>query len=304
MEARVAPAVTLFYRGDFAGCRKYCEEAIEQYEDLEQCRIWSGKTGQNAAVVIRCYLSLALWHLGYPDRAHGVNEEMIVLARQIAHPFSTAHALHFSGWLYQYCLLGDKLRAAAIEETAIATDQGFALWRATGTFLNGAGMALQGEHSGALLMLEKGLQAFRAIAAALTLPAQWSVLAEAYTRAGRLVEARQAIDEGLALAEKHDDRSQEAELYRLKGELLLWEESEPSTVESCFRQAIKVAQGQQSKAWELRATTSLARLLQQRGRGGEAIAALTTIYGAFTEGFEMPDLVSAKDLLQSLAPVT
>jgi len=300
MEARVAPAATLFYRGDFAACRKYCEEAIEQYEDLEQCRIWSGKTGQNAAVVSRCYLFLALWHLGYADRALKVNDEMIILARQIGHPFSLAHGLHFSSWLYQYSRLGDKLRAAAMEENAIATDQGFALWRATGTFFNGAGMALQGEHSGALPLLEKGLQSFRAIAAALTVPGQLGILAEAYTKAGRLVEARQAIDQGLALAEKHDDRSHEAELHRLNGELSLWEEKGPSAVEDRFRKAIAIAQGQQSKAWELRATISLARLLQQQGREGEAKVVLATIYSAFTEGFETPDLVSAKELLQLL----
>ena len=155
MEAYVAPAVTLFYRGDFAGCRKHCEEAIAKYEDLEQCRIWSANTGQNSATHIRCYLSLALWHLGYPDQALKVNEQMISLARQIEHPFSLAHALHFTGWLYQYLQMGDKLQATAKEEIAIASEQGFALWHATGTFFTGAGMFLQGELDQALKLLEK-----------------------------------------------------------------------------------------------------------------------------------------------------
>ncbi len=67
MEAYVAPAVTRLYRGDFAGCAHYCKEAILHYENAEQCRLWATRTGQNAAVVIRCYLALSLWHLGYPD---------------------------------------------------------------------------------------------------------------------------------------------------------------------------------------------------------------------------------------------
>ncbi len=67
------------------------------------------------------------------------------MARQIAHPFSLAHALHFTGWLYQYLQMGEKLQEAAIEEIAIANEQGFALWHATGTFFKGAGMFLQGE---------------------------------------------------------------------------------------------------------------------------------------------------------------
>jgi serine/threonine protein kinase/predicted ATPase len=300
MEAYAVPAVTHFYRGDFAACREHCEHAIAQYEDLEQCRIWSGNTGQNSAVVHRCYLSLALWHLGYPDQALRMNEEAVALARQVAHPFSLAHALHFAGWLNQYCRLGDQTRAAASEEIAVAAEQGFALWRATGTFLEGAGIFLQGELAEALPRLEKGVQAFRAISAVLTLPAQLCVLAEAYMKSGRLVEADQALEEGLALVEKHQDHSQEAELYRLKGELVLLQSGDQSAAEGCFRQAIETAHRQQSRAWELRSTVSLARLQQEQGRREEARTALAIICGAYTEGSTPPDLVAANELLKSL----
>jgi len=298
MEAYVAPAVTLFYRGDFAGCRKHCEEAIEHYEDAEQCRIWSSNTGQNSALHHRCYLSLALWHLGYPEQALRLNEEVIANARQVAHPFSLAHALHFTGWLYQCCRLPDQLTAAAVEEIAISTEQGFALWQATGTFFKGAGMFLQGDEG--LPLLERGLQSFRAIAAALTLPAQLGVLAEAYMKAGRFAPARSALEEGLTLANKHDDCSHKAELFRLKGELVLLESGDQAGAQDCFRQAIETARRQQSKAWELRSTVSLARLWHQQGRADEARTALATIYGAYREGFTTPDLIIAKELLTSL----
>jgi len=301
MEAYVVPAVTLFYRGDFAGCRKHCEEAIEHYEDLEQCRIWSGYTGQNSAVVHRCYLSLALWHLGYPDKALKMNEEMVSLARRIAHPFSLGHALHFTGWLNHYCRLGDNLRASATEQIAIAAEQGFALWRATGIFFQGAGMFLQGNQlEEALQKLEEGLLTFQAASAALTVPAQLSVLAEAYMKSGRLAEAGHALNEALIMAEQHDDRSQEAELHRLKGELVLLESNDKSVAEACFHKAIDTAHRQQSRAWELRSTISLARLWQQQGRHDEARAALGTIYSAFTEGLSTSDLVNAKELLNNL----
>src|SRR5262249_37667487 len=88
MEAYVAPVVTLFYRGDFTGCRRHCDQAIAYYENQEQCAIWCGRLGQNSAVVLRCYLSLALWQLGFPEQAVSINEQMLVLARQLAHPFS------------------------------------------------------------------------------------------------------------------------------------------------------------------------------------------------------------------------
>ena len=109
------------------------------------------------------------------------------------------------------------------KQIAIATEQGFALWHATGTFFKGAGMLLQGEPEEALPLLLKGIDAFRASGAELTLPFQLSTLGDAYTQAGRFDDARRALDEGLAIAEKNDERCQEAELHRLKGELLLAE---------------------------------------------------------------------------------
>ncbi len=112
-----------------------------------------------------------------------------------------------------------------------------------------------------------------------------------------------ALDEGLACAEKNDDRFQEAELHRLKGELLLAESPDQAdAAEACFRQAIETARRQQSRAWELRATMSLARLWQRQGRYDEARGVLATVYGKYTEGFATPDLVDAAALLQSLEP--
>ena len=144
------------------------------------------------------------------------------------------------------------------------------------------------------------MHSFRAIAAELTLPGQLCVLTKAYIKGGQLKQAGQTLDEGLALTEKHDDRSHEAELQRLKGELVLLESGDQSTAEKCFHQSIETARRQQSKAWELRATLSLARLWQEQGRDDEARQALATIYGAYQEGLATPDLVNAKDLLKSL----
>ena len=133
-------------------------------------------------------------------------------------------------------------------------------------------------------------------------PFQLSVLGDAYTQAGRFEEAHESLDEGLAVAEKNDDRLQEAELHRLEGELLLAESPEQATTaEECFTRAIETARRQQSKAWELRASMSLARLWQQQGRGGEAYQMLAKIHATFTEGWTTPDLVEAEALLKALA---
>ena len=109
-------------------------------------------------------------------------------------------------------------------------------------------------------------------------------------------------NEGLAVAEKNDDRCHEAELHRLKGELLLAESPDQiAAAEDCFRRATETARRQQSKGWELRATMSLARLWQRQGRRDDARAALAAVYGTYTEGFTTPDLVEARALLESLA---
>jgi adenylate cyclase len=106
----------------------------------------------------------------------------------------------------------------------------------------------------------------------------------------------------MAVAEKNDDRCHEAELYRLKGELLLAESlDQAGAAEDYFRKAIDMARRQQSRAWELRATTSLARLWQRQGRRAKARDALSAVYGTYSEGFTTPDLVDAAALLETLA---
>ena len=89
-------------------------------------------------------------------------------------------------------------------------------------------------------------------------------------------------------------------MHRLKGELHLAETDDQTAAEECFRTAIEIARQQQSRAWELRATMSLARLWQRQGRHAEARDTLAPIYATYTEGFTMPDLVNAQALLLSL----
>jgi predicted ATPase len=301
-EAHHLPAATMHYRGHFAPARGHSAQAVALGDDLERCRIWSGFTGQYSAVANRCYLFLPLWHLGFPDQALRLSEESVALARTIAHPYSLAYALHHMGWLYLQGRLGAKLSAAAQEQLAISAEQGFALWHATGTFFQGAGMLLQGKPQEAIPLLLKGLQAFRAGGMGLWLTCQYSTLADAYMQAGRWEDSRQALDEALIHAEKNDERCHEAELHRQRGELFLAESPHrAAAAEDCFRQAIETARGQQSRAWELRATMSLARLWQRQGRRDDARAALAAVYDTYTEGFTTPDLIDAATLLEAPA---
>jgi class 3 adenylate cyclase/predicted ATPase len=301
MEALFMPGVTLFYRGQFADARGCYERALAAYDDRERTQFWSAFSGHNAGVTHRCYLALALWHLGYPDQARKVDRETRELARTIGHAFSLCHAVDFTACLSHCCRLGAEVQAAAEEEMTMGREQGFQLWHALGTLHQAAGMLLQGRRAESLPLLLKGLDAFRATGAELRVPYYFSMVGDAYLQAGRFADAHHALKEGLATAEKNDDRFQEAELHRLQGELLLAESLDQAAgAEDCFRQAIATAQRQQSKGWELRATMSLARLWQRQGRREEARAALAAVYGTYTEGFTTPDLVDATALLDSL----
>ncbi len=245
---------------------------------------------------------MTLWHLGDPDRALALGLEALQRAREIGHPFSLAYCLHHLSWLYSFLRMGAEVQKTAEEQVAISTEQDFALWRATGTFFQGVGLFLLGRHEEAIPLLLKGHRDFRSTGAEIFCPFQLGFLGEAYTRASRFDEAREALNEALMLVEKNDDRIQEAELHRLHGELLLAESPESATdAESHFRRAVEIARQQRSRGWELRAAISLARLHQRQGRDAEARELLTVIRAAYPETPTTPDLAEADALRTALA---
>jgi predicted ATPase len=301
MEASFMVGETMLYRGEFTSAREWFSSALENYDDRERTRQWADFTGHDAGITHRSNLAIAVWHLGLPDQALQINQEMHQLARDIGHPFSLAYALHHTAWLYQYLRLGPETEATADEQIAIATAQGFALWIATGTFYKGESMLLQGDRAKGLALLLQGLAAFRRSGAELSLTCLLAVVGHACTQFNRFRDAHEVLDEGLALVEKNDERCQQAELYRLKGELLLAESTgNEAAAEDYFQKAIATAQLQQSKAWHLRAATSLARLRQRQGHIPQAREILSDIYNSYTEGFTTPDLRAARTLLDSL----
>ena len=170
---------------------------MAEYDDRERTQIWAARIGQDAGVTHRFYLSLALWHLGYPDQALEVNREARELARAIGQPYILAFSGHHTAWLYQNCRLGPDAVAAAEEEGTIAAEQGFAWWSATAMLYEAGGIVLQGRPEEALPLFLKGLDAYRATGSGLSVPYYLSILGDAYTQAGRFEDAHQALDEAI-----------------------------------------------------------------------------------------------------------
>ena len=183
---------------------------------------------------------------------------------------------------------------------AIMTEQGFGQVLGNATFTRGWALAAQGRYEEGIAQMRQGLAARRAIGAGITLAEFSARLGEAYGRTGQAEEGLRLLAEALAVVDK-GDLWYEAEMHRIKGELLLRQAvPDAPQAEACFQQALAVARRQQAKSWELRAALSLSRLWQQQGKRAEARELLAPIYSWFTEGFDTPDLQEAKALLEDL----
>jgi predicted ATPase len=173
---------------------------------------------------------------------------------------------------------------------------------AQGTVWQGWSLAAQGEHAAGIAQMLQGLTARRATGASPYRASHFVLLAWAHGKAGQVEDGLRVVAEALARADSSGDRAYAAELYRLKGELLVQQlPTDPSQAECCFQQALAIARGQQARSWELRAAVSLSRLWQQQGQVSAAYRMLAEVYGWFTEGFDTADLQEAKALLEALS---
>src|SRR5262249_32906836 len=183
---------------------------------------------------------------------------------------------------------------------ALSAERGFSFWPWFALIVRGWAVAQQGRGADGIAQIREGLAAVRAGGAEVGLPFGLALLAEALGNESRAEEALNLLAEALAVASRNGNQMNEAEIYRLKGELLLASSraENRSEAETCFRHAIDIARRQSAKSLELRAVTSLSRLLQKQGQKDEARRMLAEIYGWFTEGFDTADLKDAKALLE------
>jgi predicted ATPase len=251
-----------------------------------------------------CHSSAArtLWLLGYPDQGLAQSQKAVTLAQQVVHPFSLGYALIGPAVLHQLRREGRAAQECAEAAISLAKEQGFPFWRAQGAILCGWALAQQGQVQAGITQITQGIMDYGSTGAALSRPHYLALLADTHSIMGQPEAGLMLITEALTLTDTTGARWYECECYRLKGELLLQLSSDnQAEAETCFQQAITVAQNQQTKSLELRASTSLARLWQQQGKQAEARALLAPVYGWFTEGFDTADLQDTKALLEALA---
>jgi predicted ATPase len=310
VEAHYVLGMDLVHLGEFVSARPHLEQAIALYDPQRHS---SHHSVQDPGVVCLAYEALALWMLGYPDQALSSVHEALTLAQKLGRPFSLAFALHWVANLHKYRREAQAAQERVMAAVTLSTDQGFPFWLAVGAMVRGWALVEQGQGKEGMAQIYQGLAIHQATGAELARPHYLALLAEAYGIMGQTEEGLTAVAEALALVHKTGECCYEAELYRLKGQLVLqqFEVTNPqfptpnpqaeAEAEAYFLKAIEVTRRQQAKSWELRASTSLARLWQQQGKKEEARQTLVEIYGWFTEGFDTKDLQEANALLKELA---
>jgi predicted ATPase/class 3 adenylate cyclase len=301
--ARLALGNTSYSMGDFLLAREHLEMAISVYDPEHHRPLIFRYGGADAGVRYLSWVAWTLWQLGYPDQALKRGYEALASAQGLSHPFSLAAAEYFVGVLRQSRGEARAAQESAESVIALSAEHGFTLWLAFATTLRGGAMAeLGGNEEEGIAQIQEGLAASRSTGAELMRPYHLCLLAEACREAGRFDHGLSALTEALVAADEHENRNFEAEMHRLKGDLLLkQDQSSAQEAQRCFERAIDVARKQSARSMELRATMSLARLLGQQGKRDEARTTLAEIYNWFTEGFDTADLKDAKALLEELA---
>jgi TOMM system kinase/cyclase fusion protein len=291
----------LFCLGGFAPACEQWEQGFALYNP-QQHHANAALYGFDLGVFCLCWAPHALWHLGYPDQALAMSCEALDLAQKLSHPFSLAVALNYAAMLHQFRRERHAVYERAEAAVTLCVEQGFAYYLAWGTAMQGWARVAPGQNEEGMAQLRRGLAALRATGAALRLPYYLALLAEACGHTGLAAEGLTLLAEALAQAHKAGESWTEAELHRLKGELLLALSTDNhAEAEGCFHQAFAVARRQHAKSLELRAAVSLSRLWQQQGKREAAREMLAGVYHWFTEGFDTVDLQEAKVLLAALA---
>jgi class 3 adenylate cyclase/predicted ATPase len=292
--------VEQLFAAELAAGRAHLEHAIALY-DPQWGRVAASRHGFNCASNCHSFLTRVFWHLGHPDGALHHSEQAIAIARDVSHPFSQGVSLSWTTALHQ--LRGETKRTQELAEglLAFATEQVFPFLAAQAMVFQGWSLVELGQGDKGLAQLRAGLAAYRGTGAELESSHWLGLLVDACLDTGQTEEGLRTIAEALGHVAQTGVVYYEAELHRLDGELRLRSDApDEQRAEMSFHRAIEIARQQQAKAWELRATTSLARLWGEQGRRREGRDLLAAIYGSFTEGFNTADLKQAKALLDEL----
>jgi len=287
---------TRIWNGEFASASEHVRSGLALYDPERHRHHALMYGGHDPGVCGNGQGAVALWALGWPDRAVQSARESIVLGETLDHLPSLLHSLWFATSVYFLRRQAADVLACSARLLAVGSEHGLKLYEAIGGVFHGWALIQQLDAQAGLAELRAAVATY-ATTAHVNLDLYRAILAEAELRAGNFEEGTAVLIQG----ERSTDEWWRAGYLRLRGDLLLrGPNDDRGAAERLYRQAISVAAGQQAKSLELRAATSLAMLLGEQGRRSEGYAVLAPVYGWFTEGFGTLDLKEAKALLGEL----
>ena len=308
LEANYALGSNLFHVARFADAVAKFDAGLSYYDRSShhsQVAIYSYDKG----VACLGIAAQSLWYLGFSDRGLNYVREGLRMAHNLSHPFSLALAMNFSGWLY---VLRQEVTEALEQAQALimlSTEHEFPAFVALGKIIWGWAVSQRGNLEVGLTSIREGAEAWVATGSQVARLNHLTLLAEVCQKLQRFEEGLTWLSEGLEIVNRTGESFLEAEIYRLKGELLKQQINakkvknieEDSEVERCFIRAIEVARSQGAKSLELRSVMSLCRLWAAQGKIEQSRQMLAEIYAWFTEGLDTVDLQEAQTLLKELS---
>lgn len=311
VEAHRALGASLYYLGELKMARTHVEAGISLYNPRQHSVDAFFHYLADPGMTLHAYASPLIWCLGYPDQAEAQLQASQRMGEERPHPFSQVISLHFGALLYQQRRDLEKVKSYATELISICREHGFSVWEPTGRIMKGWAMQMNSENSDeeGLDLIREGIEGWESNRSRVLRPVYLGMLAQAYGQGGKTEEGLQILEKAFEAIAESGERTNEAEIYRLQGELLLQSVdgnknacSPPikGEVEECFLKSLTIAQKQEAKSWELRTTISLCKLMTTQNRHIEAYNLLKPIYEWFSEGYDTVDLTEAQNMLQSL----
>jgi predicted ATPase/DNA-binding winged helix-turn-helix (wHTH) protein len=297
--------VALSFLADYPAARTHLQRAVDEAPAGSR-RGYAARFGTDHRANALDFLAIVLWQQGFPEQALRTSRASIEEARRVDHPISLCLALFIGGGVIARRVGDlDTTRRLITELLDQAERYSLAPYRAFGLGVNGLLTARRGDPASGVRQLQDALETLNKAQYFIYHGVFLTSFAEVHSAAGHPAEALKAADDALEHVQQHDALWHLPEALRIKGELLLLHASNaPAAAEALFRQALDCARQQGALSLELRAATSLARLLRDQGQTGEARDLLASVYQRFTEGFETADLQSAKRLLDELIAIS
>lgn len=292
-----ALSTSAYFRGTFEPAQKHAQQGIDLWYSQDQIPTIIEEV---TAPIVTCLAIEAMvrWHRGFPDQARAQVRKAVDVARDLSDMNALAVGLFLNSYVNQFCRLPEETMKNTRELIEVCEAQSIVLWLAAGKVLRGWALAALGEVREGLLLIDQGMRNWRQTGAETSVQYFLYLKAVSLAALGRSKEALGLLEEAEVFANKMNEHWWQAELYRMKGEMLLRENAPSDLVEWNFDLALNVARSKGSRSQELRAALGIGRMWRKHGKDREARLLVEGVYKQFEEGFDYPDLLEAKSFVE------